>query len=169
MFLSKLGLDNQDDKYDQIISNLLVDMFKNKLDYTNTFYDLAYGNIESLKTKGLGNWLESWRKIDLCYSIVQKPNPVIIPRNHHAETAIKSAEESNLGHVYSLLEVMKNPYEFSEIKAKYMAEPTDKEKVKFTFVEPNQVLEAFVVLSTIIAIVILPWIFRGVLKLSIIA
>ena len=79
MFLIKLGLDNQDDKYDQIVSNLLVDM------YTNTFYDLAYGNIESLKTKGLGNWLESFIKLDLYYLIMQKSNPVIIPRNHQVE------------------------------------------------------------------------------------
>ena len=58
MFLNKLGLDNQIDNYDQIISNSLIDMFKNKLDYTNTFYDLAYDNVESLKAKGLEYWLK---------------------------------------------------------------------------------------------------------------
>jgi uncharacterized protein YdiU (UPF0061 family) len=133
MFLNKLGLDNQTGNYDQIISNLLVDMFKNKLDYTNTFYDLAYGNFESLKVKGLDYWLESLRNLDLDYSIMQKSNPVIIPRNHQVEKAIKSAEAGSLGSTYSLLEATKNPYEYSEIKRKYMTEPTDKEKVQFTF------------------------------------
>lgn len=133
MFLNKLGLDNQPDNYDEVISSLLVDMFKNKIDYTNTFYDLAYGNVENLKAKGLESWLESLKNLDLDYSIMQKSNPIIIPRNHQVEKAIKSAEEGNLGNTYSLLEVTKNPYQFSEIKAKYMAEPTDKEKVQFTF------------------------------------
>ncbi|WP_150468408.1 protein adenylyltransferase SelO [Francisella sp. SYW-9] len=133
MFLNKLGLDNQSDSYDETISNLLVEMFKNKLDYTNTFYDLAYGNFENLKAKGLEYWLESLKTLDLDYSIMQKTNPVIIPRNHQVEKAIKSAEEGNLGNIYSLLEVTKNPYKFSEIKSKYMVEPIGKEKVQFTF------------------------------------
>ncbi|API86987.1 protein adenylyltransferase SelO [Francisella uliginis] len=133
MFLNKLGLDNQIDNYDQVISNLLVEMFKNKLDYTNTFYDLAYANVENLKAKGLGYWLDSLKNLDLDYSIIKKSNPIIIPRNHQVEKAIKSAEEGSFGNVYSLLDATKNPYEFSKIKSKYMAEPTDKEKVNFTF------------------------------------
>ena len=133
MFLNKLGLDNQIDNHDKIISNLLVDMFKNKLDYTNTFYDLAYDNVESLRAKGLGSWLELLKNLDLDYSIMQKINPVIIPRNHQVEKAIKSAEDGNFGNIYNLLDATRNPYEFSKIKSKYMAEPTDKEKVQFTF------------------------------------
>ncbi|MED7819284.1 MULTISPECIES: protein adenylyltransferase SelO [unclassified Francisella] len=133
IFLNKLGLDTQPDNCDEIISNLLVDMFKNKLDYTNTFYDLAYGNVESLKAKGLGYWLESLKNLDLDYSIMQKSNPVIIPRNHQVEKAIKSAENGNFGNIYNLLDATRKPYEFSEIKSKYIAEPRDEEKVEFTF------------------------------------
>ncbi|ASG67732.1 hypothetical protein CDV26_04405 [Francisella halioticida] len=133
MFLSKIGLDNNVDNYDEIISNLLVAMFENKLDYTNTFYDLTYKKFKDLKAKGLGDWLESLNNIDLDYSKMFQSNPVIIPRNHQVEKAIKSAEEGSLGNTYNLLDVLRKPYKFTKSNEKYIAEPNKEEIVKFTF------------------------------------
>ena len=60
MILDKLGLKDSIDIYDELISNLLIEMFENKLDYTNTFYDLTYQEYDSLRVKGLTSWLEAY-------------------------------------------------------------------------------------------------------------
>lgn len=134
MFLSKLGIDNKVDKYDEIISNLLIDMFKNNMDYTNTFYDLIYGNFESLKSKGLSDWLDIYLKNkDIDLTKMRQVNPVIIPRNHQVEKAIVSAESGKFGNLYNLLEVIKTPYRFDKAKEKYMLEPKEEERVEATF------------------------------------
>ncbi|AIT08897.1 hypothetical protein LO80_02155 [Candidatus Francisella endociliophora] len=134
MFLSKLGLDSKVDKYDEIISNLLIEMLKNNLDYTNTFYDLSYEKFESLKSKGLSDWLDTYFKNkDIDLTKMKQVNPVIISRNHQVEKAIVSAENGKFGNLYSLLEVIKTPYKFENTKEKYMLEPKGDEKVKATF------------------------------------
>jgi len=66
------------------VSELLDQMEKQKLDYTNTF-----------------------RKIS-------NNNPAIIPRNHHVEEALKAAEQGNFTVMNKLLTVLHKPYEEPE-------------------------------------------------------
>ena len=40
MFLAKLRFSIDKACHDEMISDLLIEMFKSKLDYTNTFYNL---------------------------------------------------------------------------------------------------------------------------------
>lgn len=134
MFLNKLGLEDNFSSNDEIISNLLIDMFKNKLDYTNTFCNLAYKNTDNLKAAGLSNWLESYSESDVVdYSKMKVSNPVIIPRNHQVEKAIVSVQNGNFGNLYSLLDAIKEPYKMNKTNEKYRTEPTQEEIVKFTF------------------------------------
>ena len=65
---------------------------------------------------------------------MKKINPVIIPRNHQVEKALKSAEDVKLGNLYNLVAALKTPYEFNSLTKSYMTEPTEEEKVRFTFV-----------------------------------
>lgn len=44
IFLTKLGFEISQPAGDELISDLLIAMFENKLDYTNTFYNLTYKN-----------------------------------------------------------------------------------------------------------------------------
>ena len=37
-------------------------------------------------------------------------NPLVIPRNHKVEEALKAAEENNLKPITKLIEILKNPY-----------------------------------------------------------
>ena len=41
---------------------------------------------------------------------MKKNNPLVIPRNHKVEEALKAAEKDNLKPITKLLEILKNPY-----------------------------------------------------------
>ncbi|EDZ90491.1 protein adenylyltransferase SelO [Francisella tularensis] len=134
MFLAKLGLSiNKAHNY-EMISDLLIEMFKSKLDYTNTFYNLTYKNFGALKDCGLGEWLEKYiTKNEINFANMKKINPVIIPRNHQVEKALKSAEDAKFGNLYNLVAALKTPYEFNTLTENYITEPVEEEKVRFTF------------------------------------
>ncbi|APC91416.1 MULTISPECIES: protein adenylyltransferase SelO [Francisella] len=134
MFLAKLGLSIDKAFDDEMISGLFIEMFKYKLDYTNTFYNLTYKNFATLKGNGLGDWLSKYIiNSGINFANMKKTNPVIIPRNHQVEKALKFAEDAKLGNLYNLIAALKTPYEFNSLTKKYMAEPNEEEKVRFTF------------------------------------
>lgn len=130
MFLNKLGLNNELEKNTKLVTQLLTQMYRAKLDYTNTFYDITYQNLENA---ALRDWRDKYLLEDINYSIMKQNNPIIIPRNHQVERAIKAAENNDLEKLYSLLEVLENPYSLSKQSKDYMAGPQADEKVKFTF------------------------------------
>lgn len=135
VFLSKLGLGSYQKGNESLISDLLAEMYKNNLDYTNTFYDLSYQKKEGLRKQGLASWLDKWVSCIEKMNIVNMRlvNPFIIPRNHQVEKAIKSAEIGNLEDFYNLNEALKHPYEFNKKYQNYMLEPTEDQIVKATF------------------------------------
>ena len=137
MFLSKLGFDSYRAGDDELISELLIQINANKLDYTNTFYNIAYQNIGILNDQGLAGWLDKWYaridNIEKATSIMKNTNPVLIPRNHQVEKALKVAQNGNLGLVISLVKATSKPHSFSKEIKGFMALPTDEERVKATF------------------------------------
>ncbi|WP_265658318.1 protein adenylyltransferase SelO [Francisella philomiragia] len=133
MFLSKIGFSVNSEYDDELISGLLIDMFKHKLDYTNTFYNLSYNNFDHLRNKGLKDWLDKYVNYDINFESMMKSNPVIIPRNHQVEKALEFAENGNFSILKSLVTALETPYELNALTKKYMAEPLEQEKVRFTF------------------------------------
>ncbi|QIV95989.1 uncharacterized protein YdiU (UPF0061 family) [Allofrancisella inopinata] len=135
MFLSKLGLASYQNEDESLISELLIEMYKNNLDYTNTFYNLSYQHFEALRKQGLANWLDKWvskaPKVDTFD--MRQVNPFVIPRNHQVEKAIKSAESGDLGDFYNLNKALKHPYKFDKKYQSYMLEPTEDQIVKATY------------------------------------
>lgn len=133
MFLKKIGSNINSEYDDELISGLLVAMFKHKLDYTNTFYDLSYNNFDHLRNRGLKDWLDKYVNYDINFESMMKSNPVIIPRNHQVEKALEFAENGNFSILQSLVTALKTPYELNTFTKKYISEPLEQEKVRFTF------------------------------------
>ena len=121
MMRDKLGLfgKTKDDK--KLIDDLLTWMEKNKADYTNTFcylMNISIGNSSLYDDKEFINWSNNWKNRifinnnskDKSIELMKKTNPIIIPRNHKVEEALKAANENNLEVMNRLLSNLDNPY-----------------------------------------------------------
>ena len=133
MILNKFGLNDSYSNNKTLIAELFELMDKYSLDYTNTFYNLSSQNFGKLKK--LESWLDKWNHIikDSNPSAMMNANPVLIPRNHQVEKAIRSAQQGSLSDLHSLMKVLKTPYEFQQNHQRYMLEPNEDERVKATF------------------------------------
>ena len=121
MMRDKLGLfeKSKDDK--KLIDDLLIWMEKNKADYTNTFcylMNIKIGNNSLYDDKEFINWSKNWKnRISIngnskekSLELMKETNPIIIPRNHKVEEALKAANEDNLEVMNKLLSKFDNPY-----------------------------------------------------------
>ena len=121
MMRDKLGLfgKSKDDK--KLIDDLLTWMEKNKADYTNTFcylMNVKIVNNSLYDDKEFINWSKNWKnRISIngnskekSLELMKETNPIIIPRNHKVEEALKSANEDNLEVMNKLLSKFDNPY-----------------------------------------------------------
>ena len=121
MMRDKLGLfgKTKDDK--KLIDDLLTWMEKNKADYTNTFcylMNISIGNNSLYDDKEFINWSNNWKNRifinnnskDKSIELMKKTNPIIIPRNHKVEEALKAANENDLEVMNRLLSNLDNPY-----------------------------------------------------------
>jgi len=121
MMRDKLGLfgEHKDDK--KLINDLLNWMEKNKADYTNTFcylMNIKISNNNLYNDKDFINWSNVWKKRisindsskEKTLELMKKSNPIIIPRNHKVEEALKAANEDDLEIMNRLLSKLDNPY-----------------------------------------------------------
>jgi len=135
MMKKKLGLVGDDRNDEQLIIELLSWMHKNKADYTNTFCFLMRKykcKNEVYNEKQFMLWKKKWEdRIKLnnnsqekSFKIMREVNPLIIPRNHLVEEALKYATEMNdLSKVQKLLKVLQNPYDEISTTSAYQSVP----------------------------------------------
>ena len=120
MMRDKLGIIGNQKEDEVLILDLLQWMHINKADYTNTFCNLTYENMINDKIfhkDDFLKWKERW-KIRLSVNnndktsekTMKKSNPVVIPRNHLVEDALKTAETGDLEKTNRLLKVLSEPY-----------------------------------------------------------
>jgi len=112
----KIGLFNEEPEDAELITELLDFMFKNELDYTNTFRFLPYTIDNETWNKKWHTRLERQRQnqrdvIDL----MTESNPAVIPRNHRVEEALAAAEGGDYNVMFNLLEALRNPFTESDI------------------------------------------------------
>ena len=121
MMRNKLGLFGEDKNDKKLILDLLDWMKNNKADYTNTFcYLMKTNNFEDeiFKVEDFKKWQERWYKRlkinntpeEKYFDLMRSTNPIIIPRNHKVEEALKAANENNFELFHNLLKVLKLPY-----------------------------------------------------------
>ena len=144
----KLGLSEKNEADAELVNELLDLMESNKADFTLTFYYLSQNDALSQtrtlfsKPEEFDAWADKWqsrRARETCTvaksrAIMQKVNPIYIPRNHQIEAAIRAAEDHNDFSVFHALhEVLENPFSLQKGKEKYLLPPKKDEVVHQTF------------------------------------
>tara|TARA_B100001939_G_scaffold314272_1_gene298608 strand:+ start:666 stop:2117 length:1452 start_codon:yes stop_codon:yes gene_type:complete len=120
MMRSKIGLTDEDEKDKFLILDLLTWMHQNKVDYTNTFChlmnfqtqnDIVYENNE------FSDWKKRWQErlsqnssSEKYINLMRSVNPLVIPRNHIVEDALKKANQGNFEPINNFLKILSSPY-----------------------------------------------------------
>jgi uncharacterized protein YdiU (UPF0061 family) len=139
-----LAAENEGDR--ELIGSLLVWMENRRVDFTRTFRQL--GTEASLVSPQCDDaefkaWHERWRSrlageaegIQGGLRLMNRVNPVVIPRNHQVEAALHAAvSESNLEPFHHLLKVLQDPFNLSHEAGPYVEPPSpDADKSYRTF------------------------------------
>ena len=121
MMRDKLGLFGEDKNDKKLILDLLDWMKINKADFTNTFcylMNIKLGKNKIYLNQEFTNWLELWHKrVNLNnlnnkhLELMKSVNPIVIPRNHKVEEALKTASEGNIKRFNDFLKILQTPYE----------------------------------------------------------
>jgi len=114
---AKLGLPA--DTPASLATDLLALLHASQVDYTSFFRHLgaaARGDAEPARAlfadlAGFDAWAATWRAADPDPALMDRANPVYIPRNHLVEEALVAATAGDLAPVQQLLEVLARPYD----------------------------------------------------------
>ena len=118
---------------------LLVLLRESHVDWTNAFRALgvaARGDAEPFRglfvdLPGVDAWLRSWREHGPDAALMDRTNPVYVPRNHLVEEALEAATEGDLGAVHALLGAVQHPFEERHGLERY-AEPAPQDFGRYT-------------------------------------
>ena len=125
MMRDKLGLFGAEDKDKFLILDLLTWMHQKKADYTNIFCHLMNEEIQKdgiYKDNDFQIWKKRWSQRlktknntpEKYIELMRTANPLIIPRNHKVEEALKEAELNNLKPINQFIEILSQPYTKNE-------------------------------------------------------
>jgi uncharacterized protein YdiU (UPF0061 family) len=118
---AKLGL--PDDLPEQVSSGLVDDLLpllqQSRVDHTSFYRQLAAaarGDLEPargliLDLAAFDAWLARWRALGPDAELMDRTNPVYIPRNHLVEQALTRASAGDVEPMERLLSVLAQPYE----------------------------------------------------------
>ncbi|MBB2989227.1 uncharacterized protein YdiU (UPF0061 family) [Mycolicibacterium iranicum] len=117
-----------------LIEDLLTQLHQSGVDFTSFFRRLAAaarGESEPVRGEfidlaAFDGWLERWRALGPDADLMDRVNPVYIPRNHLVEEALTAATAGDLVPVESLLDAVRSPYDERPGLQRY-AEPGAKE------------------------------------------
>ncbi|NLY70712.1 MAG: YdiU family protein [Clostridiales bacterium] len=128
---SKLGIFNEEDRDESLVNQLLDLMKEYKADFTNTFRDLTLcrnNGTDMYESQGFKTWHSKWQErlkrqkqdSQSSLELMKKSNPSVIPRNHRVEAALDAAvHEGNLRLTEDLLDVLSDPYSYTDIQEEY--------------------------------------------------
>lgn len=112
----KLGFDTLAAKDVGFVTDFLSLMYREKLDYTESFLRLTYGDRRE-------DWSEEFKAFydaliettkDGGEELRYRSNPAIIPRNYLVERAIREAEAGDSAFLFELLDLLKDPFAHRE-------------------------------------------------------
>ena len=130
----KLGLHNNEADDELLINDLLQLMQKSGADYTNTFRALTLdqkADMVLFSSAEFAQWNDRWQtrqnlqaeSKDEIKTLMKRHNPAVIPRNHRVEEALDAAEVGDLNVMNKLLQVLKNPYDYTPEQEEYARLP----------------------------------------------
>jgi uncharacterized protein YdiU (UPF0061 family) len=153
MMVNKLGIAELTEGDIELVNDLLTIMQEKQLDYTQTFVTLA----EDLSQKAVDTlidsaensdtqekdqwqlWLTLWYKrisdnVNAAKALMNKTNPLVIPRNHHVERILAiSQENGDLSALHEFLAVLQQPYNNLADTKVYQDTPSDGDENYHTF------------------------------------
>ena len=132
MMKDKIGINDNHEKDNELIKELLDLMHIFKLDYTNTFVLIRNNTLK--KFDFMLDWVSKLNQRKKLNKKIEakNSNPMIIPRNHIVEKVLNESTNGNFKNLNKFISLLKKPYE-SGIPEEYIAEPTNEEKVYQTF------------------------------------
>jgi uncharacterized protein YdiU (UPF0061 family) len=132
MMKDKIGINDNHEKDNELIKELLDLMHIFKLDYTNTFVLIRNNNLK--KFDFMLDWVSKLNQRKKLNKKIEakNSNPMIIPRNHIVEKVLNESTNGNFKNLNNFISLLKKPYE-SSIPEEYITEPTNEEKVYQTF------------------------------------
>ncbi len=145
MMRNKLGIIDSDSEDEKLIIELLSWMHLNKADYTNTFcylMDELYIEDKTFKDNQFISWKKRWKKrreiknntFENSIKIMRNSNPLVIPRNHKVEEALKAATDYNdITKLNKLLKLFENPYKKTTELSIYQTSPSQTNKKYQTY------------------------------------
>ncbi|MCV7225582.1 protein adenylyltransferase SelO [Mycolicibacterium komossense] len=132
---AKIGLpaDGIDDVSAVLIDDLLALLAQSRVDYTSFFRQLAHaarGDAEParrlfLDLAAFDEWTLRWRALNPAADLMDRVNPVYIPRNHLVEEALAAATAGDLTPLQQLLPVLSAPYDERPGLQRYAEPPPD--------------------------------------------
>lgn len=118
---AKLGLsaDTEAQIVTPLVDELLALLKESHVDYTSFFRHLgraARGDTEPargmfMNLAGFDDWLARWKALNPDARLMDRTNPIYIPRNHLVEEALTAATAGDLDPLGRLLEAVTDPYE----------------------------------------------------------
>lgn len=118
---AKLGLTGDADGgiVTPLVDDLLRLMKEGHVDHTSFFRHLggaARGDVESVRgtfadPAGLDAWMARWRAMSPDADLMDRANPIYIPRNHLVEEALAAATTGDMGPLGRLLGAVTSPYD----------------------------------------------------------
>jgi uncharacterized protein YdiU (UPF0061 family) len=132
MMKDKIGINDNHEKDNELIKELLDLMHIFKLDYTNTFVLIRNNTLK--KFDFMLDWVSKLNQRKKLNKKIEakNSNPMIIPRNHIVEKVLNESTNGNFKNLNKFISLLKKPYE-SSIPEEYITEPTNEEKVYQTF------------------------------------
>ncbi|MDQ0848249.1 uncharacterized protein YdiU (UPF0061 family) [Arthrobacter sp. B3I9] len=118
---AKLGLSSgpDDEATSALVDDVLVLLREGQVDYTSFFRRLgaaARGQADAARSMfpdpaGFDAWAARWRALGPDADVMDRVNPVYIPRNHLVEEALAAATGGDLEPLYRLLDAVVSPFD----------------------------------------------------------
>ena len=114
-----LAADNDSATVMSLVEELLALLNESRVDYTSFFRGLsraARGDAEPtrglfINLAGIDGWISRWRALTPDAAVMDRSNPVYIPRNHLVEEALTAATAGDLEPLQQLLSAVTAPYD----------------------------------------------------------
>ena len=117
---AKLGVPGVEARVVMPLVHEVLELLKeNRVDYTSFFRHLgraARGDTEFARglfanLRGFDDWMSRWRALSPDAHVMDRINPVYIPRNHLVEEALAAATAGDLGPLGRLVDAVTDPYD----------------------------------------------------------